>query len=89
MNWAEARAHCNSISSGYDLVVIQNEEENDFLQNQITSRFNTQGFWIGLKENGTTKQYAWVDGSSFEYGSELGQKPWMENEPNSVEIKYI
>ena len=87
MNWTEARAHCNNISNGYHLVAIRDEEENKFLQNQIASRFNNQDFWIGLRENGTTKQYAWVDGSPFEFGSELRQKPWMENEPNTVQLK--
>ena len=89
MSWTKAKAHCANISSGTDLVVINDEVENKFLQNHIASQFNNFDFWIGLKENGNTKQYAWVDGTSFEYGRELGDKPWMENEPNTVNLlKY-
>ena len=83
-SWTEAQAHCVNISNGYNLVVVQDEEENRFLQNYIKSHFINDDFWIGLKENGNTKQYAWVDGSPFEFGSEFGKDPWMQNEPNSV-----
>ena len=86
MSWTKARAHCANSSRGTDLVVINDEMENRFLQKHIASHFNNFDFWIGLTENGNTKQYAWVDGASFEYGSELGNKPWMENEPNTVKI---
>ena len=85
-SWTEAKAHCINISNGSNLVVIQDQQENEFLQNYIQSNFNNQEFWIGLRENGITKQYVWVDGSPFEFGNELGKGPWMGNEPNTVKI---
>ena len=84
MSWTKAKAHCANISSGTDLVVINDEMENKFLQNHITSQFNNFDFWIGLKENGNLNEYVWVDGSTLDFGRELARDPWGLNGQNSV-----
>ena len=87
--WTEARAQCRDIKAGYDLVVIENSDENQFLKNQIQSRYNDEDFWIGLKENGTATQYEWVDTSPLGFGNTLRSDPWSDNEPNTVLTYFI
>ena len=82
--WSEARAHCNKIDIGYDLVVIDDAKENQFLQKQIEIRFSGEEFWIGLKENGTQDTYIWVDTTSLVFGNITGVEPWSKGEPNIV-----
>ena len=67
------------------MVVIKDENKNQFLQNMIQTRFNNDEFWIGLKEEGVnTNTYIWVDGSGLGFGNQLGSGPWFQGEPNSV-----
>ena len=87
--WTEARADCRDIRTGYDLVVIEDSEENQFLNNQIQSRYDDEDFWIGLKENGTARQYEWVDTSPLGFGNTLKGDPWSDKEPNSVLTYFI
>ena len=88
-SWTEARTYCRDIKDGYDLVVIENSEENEFLKSKIQSRYNDDDFWIGLKENGTVEQYGWVHIFPLEFGNTLRSDPWSENEPNTVLIYFI
>ena len=82
--WKEARDHCGEIAKGYDLVVIQNEEENKFLQNKLTTEFNEYSFWIGLKAIAFKEKYIWVDESNLVFGNEFEKHPWLSNEPNNL-----
>ena len=82
--WKKARDECGKISPGYDLVVIQNEEENKFLQNKLKAEFYEHNFWIGLKEIEFKKQYVWVDESNLGFGTEFEKYPWKDNEPNNL-----
>ena len=85
--WTEARMHCNNVFDGFDLVVINDSQENQFLQNYIKTHFANQEFSIGLKENGNVKEYSWVDESLLEFGKELERYPWYpDNGTNDVSI---
>ena len=79
-----ARQKCLGIKDGYDLVVINDSEENEFLVEQIRSRFNGQQFWINLRESEDKKSYIWTDGTNFEFGSSLNIDPWESSNPNEV-----
>ena len=79
-----ARQKCLGIKDGYDLVVINDSEENEFLVEQIRSRFNGQQFWINLRESEDKKSYIWTDETEFEFGSSLNTDPWESSNPNQV-----
>ena len=79
-----ARQKCLGIKDGYDLVVINDSEENEFLVEQIRTRFNGQQFWINLRESEDKKSYIWTDGTKFEFGSSLYTDPWESSNPNEV-----
>lgn len=59
-NWDQARTTCQII--GYDLVVINDQAENDFVVAGIKTR--TRAEWhIGLSDRATERTFVWVDGS--------------------------
>ena len=59
--WVEARNYCKQYGKGYDLVVIGDISENEFLQSQIKFKYYGAEFWIGLKRNNQIKE--WIDKS--------------------------
>ena len=82
--WREARGYCRNIADNYDLVSIESEEENKFVIDQIVLPSTDDDFWIGFKEDGEKKNYAWVDSSPFKFGSNFTENIWAKDEPNSV-----
>ena len=86
---SSARQMCLGIKDGYDLVVINDFEENEFLVEQIRTRFNGQQFWINLRESEDKKSYFWTDGTKFEFGSSLYTDPWESSNPNEVYSYYF
>ena len=87
-SWEEARRYCKKIADSYDLVAIENKDENNFIIERIVLPSRNDEFWIGLKENGTVGHYVWVDSTPFEFGSDFDDSIWVGNEPNSVIIYY-
>ena len=87
--WSNARAYCQNIDGGYDLVVIDDASEKDFLQEQLTTQKHITDvpLWIGLKKNETSEDYVWVDSSLLQYGAELGKDPWEWQKPSKVFMK--
>ena len=83
-SWEDARNNCMAIADGYDLVSIASEEENKFVMDKVVLSSKGENFWIGLKENGQVGQYAWVDSSPFEFGSQFDNEIWAKDEPNQV-----
>ena len=73
-----------AIADNYDLVSIASEEENTLVIDQVVLPSKGENFWIGLKENGQVGQYAWVDSTSFEFGSQFDNEIWAKDEPNQV-----
>uniref|UniRef100_A0A803K1G6 Asialoglycoprotein receptor 1 n=1 Tax=Xenopus tropicalis TaxID=8364 RepID=A0A803K1G6_XENTR len=70
-NWMEARAICKSMNS--DLVVINSEREQNFLE----SLTDESEFWIGLKRD--KDRWRWVDGTLHNPSEGF----WMKGEPNN------
>ena len=51
LSWYNARDQCKQTGEGYDLVTIEDNEENQFLKDKISSDFNGNEFWVGAKED--------------------------------------
>ena len=84
LTWSDARELCKNVGVGYDLVVINDEVENQFVANVIENEFGDgKTFWIGLKLEETKKIFEWVD------DSELNYQYWGENNPNLVRPIHI
>lgn len=60
-----------AVTFGGNLASINSQEENDFLQNNISA-----SVWIGGRDENSEDNYEWVDGSPFSYTS------WDIGEPN-------
>ncbi|XP_046875650.1 immune-related, lectin-like receptor 4 [Hypomesus transpacificus] len=80
-NWPESRDAC--ISSGGHLVIIETEEEQDFLIKELGEKIKLDNqedkFWIGLtdlKEEGT---WLWVDNSKLNQNKSF----WLKDEPDN------
>uniref|UniRef100_A0A8C9SF31 C-type lectin domain-containing protein n=1 Tax=Scleropages formosus TaxID=113540 RepID=A0A8C9SF31_SCLFO len=70
-SWSESQKDCKE--RGADLVIINNEEEQDFI-----SQF-TGPFWIGLSDREREGTWKWVDGTTLQEG----QGYWKENQPDN------
>ncbi|XP_071200543.1 L-selectin-like [Salvelinus alpinus] len=76
MNWTMAREWCR-INNHTDMVVIQNQEENNYLRNILPDRPGSPYYWIGIKKiNGN---WTWVGTN----GTWVGNYSWAPNEPNN------
>ncbi|KAK2915681.1 hypothetical protein Q8A67_000055 [Cirrhinus molitorella] len=69
-NWTESRRYCTE--RGADLIIINNKEEQDFVQNKKS--YGTH-FWIGLTDSDEEGTWKWVDGSTPTF------RFWASNEP--------
>ena len=78
LSWYNARDQCKQIGDDYDLVTIQNDEENQFLKDKIRTDFNGNEYWTGAKENNNDNGFKWVDGSDLIYTD------WTVGDPNEV-----
>uniref|UniRef100_A0A672KLP5 CD209 antigen-like protein C n=1 Tax=Sinocyclocheilus grahami TaxID=75366 RepID=A0A672KLP5_SINGR len=57
-NWTEGRRDCEK--KGADLIIINNNEEQDF----VTKITDKREFWIGVTDSDVEKTWKWVDGKS-------------------------
>ncbi|XP_016341397.1 CD209 antigen-like protein D [Sinocyclocheilus anshuiensis] len=69
-SWTESRRYC--MERGADLIIINNREEQDFVQ-KISANANV---WIGLTDSDVEGSWKWVDGSTLTSGF------WDPREPN-------
>ncbi|XP_061138466.1 snaclec 6-like [Syngnathus typhle] len=60
--FADAQGVCTIL--GGNLVSIQNDLENVFVQELATAGGNTDVVWIGLNDTATADTYEWTDGSA-------------------------
>ncbi|KAJ8343138.1 hypothetical protein AAFF_G00248780 [Aldrovandia affinis] len=56
-SWNASRSAC--LKQGADLVIIESEEEQDF----ISKHTRGDGYWIGLSDSETEGTWLWVDGT--------------------------
>ena len=73
MSWNDAQDYCSSL--GGHLVIINNEEEQLFLNGLMQTYGDKNLYWIGL--SGEDQQYSWVDGTPISYEN------WAAGEPNN------
>ncbi|XP_034546802.1 CD209 antigen-like protein E [Notolabrus celidotus] len=71
-SWTSSREDC--IAKGADLVIIDSQEEKDFLSGLASSGAN---IWIGLTDNVQEGTWMWVD------GSRVTTTYWGDGQPNS------
>ncbi|XP_059394590.1 C-type lectin domain family 10 member A-like [Carassius carassius] len=69
-SWAESRRYCRE--RGADLIIINNREEQEFIQKIAGG----DGVWIGLTDSDVEDSWKWVDGSTLTSGF------WDPREPN-------
>jgi hypothetical protein len=61
-SWSQARGYC--MDRGYDLVVIQDATEDEWLVSQVVAVDPTNDWYIGLSDRVTEGTYLWVDGTA-------------------------
>ncbi|XP_036393707.1 CD209 antigen-like protein E [Megalops cyprinoides] len=70
-NWMDSRSSC--LKQGADLVIIESEEEQEFINKHTGEGL----YWIGLNDSETEGTWLWVDGSPLQKGF------WQSGEPNN------
>ena len=78
LSWYDARNRCKQEGESYDLVVIDDNNENQFLKDKIINIFEKSDYWIGMKENDNDYGFVWIDGSDVTFNN------WRKGEPNDV-----
>jgi hypothetical protein len=73
LGWEVARTRCQTL--GYDLAVIGDAMEDDFVFGQIDAR-TFRDTWIGMNDRTTEDAWQWIDGTPFTY------RHWDDGEPN-------
>uniref|UniRef100_UPI0037E8B5B9 L-selectin-like n=1 Tax=Semicossyphus pulcher TaxID=241346 RepID=UPI0037E8B5B9 len=80
MNWTQARQWCQS--SFTDMVVIQNQDENNYLVSKLPNRTRAPYYWIGLTKQQKNETWTWIGNNS----TWIGEESWAPNEPNNNHI---
>ncbi|XP_053302284.1 C-type lectin domain family 6 member A isoform X1 [Pleuronectes platessa] len=78
--WNESRTRCKSMRG--DLVVINSEEEQRFLQSRLKVKIckPEEEFWIGLTDSEKEGEWLWVDDRRLDQSLTF----WREGEPNNL-----
>ncbi|XP_068175738.1 L-selectin-like [Antennarius striatus] len=77
MNWTLARQWCQT--SFTDMVVIQSQEENDYLVSKLPNRNRSPYYWIGITKKHKNETWTWIGNNS----TWIGEHSWAANEPNN------
>ncbi|XP_071343771.1 L-selectin-like [Trachinotus anak] len=77
VNWTEARQHCKTNYT--DMVVIQSQEENNYLVSLLPDRDSSPYYWIGITKSHMNETWTWIGNNS----TWIGNESWAENEPNN------
>ncbi|XP_061111807.1 CD209 antigen-like protein E isoform X2 [Conger conger] len=73
MNWLQSQEYC--MSKGSHLVIIKNQQEQDFLSSSIH-----ETHWIGLNDRETEGRWVWVDNTTVD---NHGTQHWFQKEPDN------
>ncbi|KAJ8372484.1 hypothetical protein AAFF_G00281910 [Aldrovandia affinis] len=71
-SWQDSRIDC--LKQGADLVIIESEEEQDFISKHTRGDY----YWIGLSDSETEGTWLWVDGTPLQEDKAF----WRSGEPN-------
>ncbi|XP_044064185.1 C-type lectin domain family 4 member M-like [Siniperca chuatsi] len=63
MGWQGSRDKCKKMEA--DLVVIESQEEQEFINNHTQDYNEKHGYWIGLSIRDSMSTWMWADGSNF------------------------
>lgn len=77
MEWSRAREFCQKTYT--DMVVIQSQEENDYLVSKLPNRPRSPYYWIGITKNHKEDAWTWIGNNS----TWIGEQSWAPNEPNN------
>lgn len=77
MNWKAARQWCQSNYT--DMVVIQNQDENDYVVSILPNRTKSPYYWIGITKTHKKDPWTWIGNNS----TWVGDHSWAKNEPNN------
>ncbi len=83
MTWPEARAACQALGEGFDLVGISSQEEHALVSAEPDFEAFLRGgdyVWIGGTDAADEGDFVWVNGESFFYDA------WLEGEPNDFNL---
>lgn len=81
VDWDTARSACTSW--GYDLVVIEDSEENGWLWTIGEPLFSDE-YWIGLNDRDAEDTFLWVDGScARDSGADVAYTNWVADAPDN------
>jgi hypothetical protein len=75
-SWDSAQGYCLGLDAGFNLVTVNDSQEEDFLAQQQKPYGKTL-WWIGYSDQSQEGQFSWVDGSSSGYSN------WASSEPNN------
>uniref|UniRef100_A0A665VJI4 C-type lectin domain-containing protein n=1 Tax=Echeneis naucrates TaxID=173247 RepID=A0A665VJI4_ECHNA len=74
--WDEARQYCQKMYT--DMVIIQNQDENDYLLGFLPEKRGRLYYWIGITKHPKNDTWYWVGNNS----TWVGNASWAANEPN-------
>ncbi|XP_053292806.1 hepatic lectin [Pleuronectes platessa] len=79
LSWTQSRTQCKSMRG--DLVVINNREEQKFLQSRLMKKMDypEEKFWIGLTDSKNEDVWLWVDDTQLDPRLTF----WRHYEPNN------
>lgn len=77
MNWTQARQWCQTNYT--DMVVIQNQDENNYLVSMLPNKNRGPYYWIGITKNHKNETWTWIGNNS----TWIGEQSWAKNEPNN------
>ncbi|XP_047195191.1 CD209 antigen-like protein C [Hippoglossus stenolepis] len=86
LTWNQSRTQCRSMRG--DLVVINNREEQEFLECRLRGKMETaeDKFWIGLTDSKNEGEWLWVDDTrldpSFTFWYHYEPDNWTEENPD-------
>ena len=83
LSWYDARTRCKEDGENYDLVVIDDNKENDFLKSKIRSLAKGNDYWIVMKERNDGDDFVWID------ESEVSFNDWRNGQPNDVNKIFL